>query len=372
MPNATQQNMPVARVPFTNAAHEHTELIQNLTITPTTARQTFGPFDIPSYGYLRKIKLALSTLTPGVGGVLKADGPAGFLTDISVSDVNGGPLFYPTRGYTLQWVDIMSRHEYRSDPRVLPSYSNSPTSPGIQLTIPHEVTSFDGYGSLANQDSSANYKLSFTVPALSEIYSTVPTTAPVLNLKAWEECWTVPNTTDIMGNPQAQAPPQLGSARYVSSQVQTINAGLNTIPNKRVGNLIECLILIARNAAGDRADNVLLDPLTFRWDGRDIQQGVTVSLLRDSLYAATNGSTTDVGVVILPFNKGTLNGAGNGPLRQLLPTVQSSRQEFVGNAAAAGTLEIVTMDMTVTEIDAQDRYVLENDGGFHPEVGTAV
>jgi len=175
-----------------------------------------------------------------------------------------------------------------------------------------------------------------------------------------------------MGNPQAQAPPQLGSARYISANTQQVSAGVNTIPNKRVGNLIEAIILIARNTSGDRSDTVFPDPLTFRWDGRDIFQAVTVDYLRDQLYQTTEAISTDTGVLVLPFNKGTLGAAGNGPLRQLLPTVQSTRQEFAGSAAAAGTLEVLTMDMTVTEIDAADRYVLENEGGFHPEVGTAV
>lgn len=52
-------------VPFTAAAHEHTEQAFDKTVEFTEATQQLGPFDIPAYGYFRHLLLNVETVTPG-------------------------------------------------------------------------------------------------------------------------------------------------------------------------------------------------------------------------------------------------------------------------------------------------------------------
>src|SRR5438067_931358 len=67
---------PVPAVPFVAAAHEHTEPIFDVSVTPGAAAITLGPFDIPSYGYARHIFLQVTASGGTIGaGVLSPDYP---------------------------------------------------------------------------------------------------------------------------------------------------------------------------------------------------------------------------------------------------------------------------------------------------------
>ena len=56
--------------------------------------------------------------------------------------------------------------------------SNSATSPLLVLTIPFEINSENGLGSLPNQDASAPFKLQVTGNTSANIWQTAPTTIP--------------------------------------------------------------------------------------------------------------------------------------------------------------------------------------------------
>lgn len=373
--NAAQApGQPAQIIPFVNGAHEHVELVAQFGFTPTAALQVFGPFDVPPYGYIRALHIELVTTTVGVAGTLSPDAPANILQSLTLNDVNGANLCYPIDGYALMWVNIVSGWAYVADPRLGAYFSNATTAPAIMLRVPLEITSFDGFGSLANQDSSATYKLYMTMNTIANIWSGgAPTTVPVMQCTVWMEAWTVPDDEDMLGNPQEQAPPGLGSGRYISQNIQPVVVGANTIPVKRVGNLLEVMLIINRTAAGVRSDGVALNPWTVRWDGREMWQAVSQRYLQQIMRESMEGPVTrDTGVYILPFNKATQNKIGNGPLRQLWPTVQSSRVEFQGSAEVAGNMQIVSLDMTVQEVDPANRYVLDSATGFHPEVGSQV
>lgn len=374
--NAAQTpGQPAQIIPFVNGAHEHVELVTQFLYTPTAALQVFGPFDIPPYGYIRNlvIDIAISAAGTAGAGVLAADAPANIIQSVNLNDVNGANLVYPIDGYALMWVNIVGGWAYVADPRLSAVYSNTVAGPSILMRLPLEITSFDAFGSLANQDSSATYKLYLTLNTQGAIYSTAPTAYPTFQVTVWMEAWTVPDDEDMLGNPQEQAPPGLGSGRYISQNIQPVVAGANTIPVKRVGNLLEAMLIINRTAAGVRSDGVGLNPWTVRWDGREMWQAVSQRYLQQIMRESMEGPVTrDTGVYVLPFNKATQNKIGNGPLRQLWPTVQSSRVEFQGTAVEAGNMQIVSLDMTVQEVDPANRYVLDSATGFHPEVGTQV
>lgn len=359
---------PAQIIPFVQASHEHVEMVAQFNVIPSTSRQNFGPFDVPPYGYLRALMLEVVTTTPGTGGtpVGSADYPFNLIDSLSLNDVNGAPVVGPIDGYALLWTNIVAGTQFQTDPRRGAYFANTATGPSFCIRVPIEITTNDCLGSLMNQDASSTYKLFLTINAGTTVWTTPPsTTYPTIQITVWLEAYTVPNATDMLNNPQQQAPPALGTAQYVTFNTQAVLVGSNTIPIKRVGNLLEALILIYRTGAGARSDTVALNPFTLRWDSREFYQAVTLNYLKQMAVERMNNVTLDTGVYIIPFNTTTLGRLGNGPLRNLWPTTNSSRVEIAGSAAAAGSVQIITVDMSVAQVNPAGRYILDSATGFH-------
>lgn len=359
---------PVGRVPFVQGSHDHAELVAQFNFTPSASAQNFGPFDVPPYGYEKSLGIEIATTTAGTGAATaSADYPFNLIQSIALNDVNGAPIVGPIDGYALLWANIVAGTSFQTDPRLGPWYSSAVLSPSFFIRIPNEITSHDCLGSLANQDASATYKLYITMNPNTVAWTSPPaTTQPVIQVSIWLEAYTVPSPTDMLNNPQEQAPPALGTAQYISYNQQSVLSGSNTIPLKRVGNMLASLILIYRTAAGARSDSVALNPFTIRWDGREMLQAVSQNYLKQIASESLNRVTIDPGVYIIPFNRTTLGRMGNGPLRNLWPTTQSSRIELFGSAAVAGSVQIVTVDIAVAQVNPTGRYVLDSATGFHP------
>lgn len=357
-----------AGIPFAQGAHEHVEIIAQFAYTPTAAAQVFGPFDVPPSGYERNLALEIVTTSNGVigAGVASADYPFNIIQSLSMNDVNGAPIVGPIDGYALMWANIVAGTQWNNDPRLGPWFSNTIINPAFFIRVPNEITTHDGLGCLANQDASATYKLYITLAPNTTLYTTQPTTPPTLQITVWLEAYTVPSDHDMFGNPQAQAPPALGTAQYITFNQQTVLAGANTIPLKRTGNLLECLVMIFRTAAGARSDSVAFNPFTVRWDNKEIYQAVSQNYLKQMAAESLERVTIDAGVYIIPMNMTTKGGLGNGPLRSLWPTTQSSRIEFAGSAAVAGSVQIVTIDIAAAQVNPSGRYVMDSATGASP------
>jgi hypothetical protein len=360
----------VAPIPFTAAAHRHVEPIT--VDTPGilgAAQQQRGPFDVPAYGFMRHIILEVS-LTGGTlgAGVLSADFPWNILQNIQISDVNGAPIFGPLDGFAALQATLWGGYSYRQDPRMDPGYDGT-INGRFFLRIPVEISKHNGYGSLANQNAAASYKLSYTVNTAAAVFSTAPTTAPVPTVRAHLEAWSQPNEVDLAGRPQLREPPGHGTTQFWSAFTKATVAGQNNVQFPRVGNLIRNLVVIARNAAGARADNVMPDPIQVFWDARSLT--LETQALRNKLaYEAIQApAVRDVGVFAFPFDDLVLGHAGDEEPNFWLPTMQSSRVELNGVAAAAGTLQVCTNDVAPVEVNPAERYVETSTTGFHPAAG---
>jgi hypothetical protein len=360
----------VAPIPFTAAAHRHVEPIT--VDTPAVlgaAQQQRGPFDVPAYGFMRHIILEV-TLTGGTlgAGVLSADFPWNIIQNIQISDVNGAPIFGPLDGFAALQATLWGGYSYRQDPRMDPGYDGT-INGRFFLRIPVEISKHNGYGSLANQNAAASYKLSYTLNTAAAVFSTAPTTAPTPTVRAHLEAWSQPNEVDLAGRPQLREPPGHGTTQFWSAFTKATVAGQNNVQFPRVGNLIRNLVVIARNAAGARADNVMPDPIQVFWDARSLT--LETQALRNKLaYEAIQApAIRDVGVFAFPFDDLVLGHAGDEEPNFWLPTMQSSRLELNGVAAAAGTLQVCTNDVAPVEVNPAERYVETSTTGFHPAAG---
>lgn len=355
----------VPALPFTASAHEHTEPAFTVTATPGAAEQALNPIDIPASGYLRHIFLEVSC-TGGVGGTLAADGPWNLLSNVTLQDVNGTNVVNLS-GYNLYIANVIGGYAFRNNPAEAPFFVGSAPNPVFFLRVPVEVSAKDGLGALPNQNSSANMRLLINIAARNVATSVDFTTAPLVTIRGWYEGWTIPAETDGRGRPQAQVPPLVGTGQYWSSQRPSTLAGDNTVPIRKVGNLIRAIAFVSRDASGVRQDTVFPDPARLEWEGNVIHSA-SQRYWQQYLFEKLYGFTRPTGVYAFLFNYGGAGEgkAGNEDPNLWLPTAQSSRLELRGVSAVAGSIDILVNEIAPIEVNQAERYVVPNDSSFRP------
>jgi hypothetical protein len=371
-PANQQQGAPVGQptIPFINAAHEHTEPFLDQSIPLVASAVNVGPINIPSYGYMRHIFLECSFSGGTLGaGVLSADFPWNVFQSITIYDTNGAPIFGPLDGYAAFVSNLVGGYAFRMDPSNSPWFVST-INGSFFLRIPIEISHHDGLGSLANQNSAANYQLTFTVNPSTVVYSTAPTTAATLRVRGALEAWSLPNAIDRAGRPQAQLPPAHGTTQYWSNQIRPVAVGNNTIPLTRTGNLIRNLVFINRNGSGARDDTVFPNPAQIQWDARSMLQD-TQNYRTQAWWEKSNLAARPAGVFVYNFNHSVDNIAGDDTPALWWPTVQATRLECDGVAATAGNMQILTNDIAPGEVTPSERYVETSATGFHPQVGVS-
>lgn len=370
--NGAGAAMPV--VPFTAAAHEHTELAFDETVKLGEAVRALNPIDVPAFGYMRHILVEVTTVKKGKKAKTKSeDAPFNILSNVQIGDVNGAPIFGPIDGYGALWSTIIGGYAGRPDPRVMPFFDDGAESeePAFLLRVPVEISHFDGFGSLANQNAAASYRVSLSLNALKNVFEEGAEESPELRIRVWLEAWSLPNETDVNGRPQAEAPPMLDSAQYHSFFQKNTQKGANTILLVRVGSLIRNLIIIARDEEGERSDGVFPNPATLEWDSRKIREDSQIMLQELLSASVPELKTRDAGVFAYPLDRSTKNTVGDDTPTLWLPTVQSTRLEVKGSAEEAGSWQIITNDVAPVAVQPAERYTEESRTGFHPETAGA-
>lgn len=359
----------VRAIPFTAAAHEHYEQADLDAILVGAAQSQRPPKEIPAYGFMRHILLECTFSGGTIGaGVLNIDFPWNVLQNVQLLDTNGAPIMGPLDGYSLYLANKYGGYAYKQDPRLDIGYDGT-INGKFWLRIPVEISRHNGYGSLANQNAANSYKLQYTINLATGptgLFTTAPTTPPTITVRAFLEAWSQPAPTDLAGRPQEREPVGHGTTQFWTSFTKQTGAGQNNVLFTRVGNLIRQWIIVARTAAGVRSDTVFPDPFILQWDARNLtsETQATRIKLQEEHYQAP--STRDPGVFVFSFNNLVVGHGGDEEPNLWLQTVQASRVELQGAAAAAGSLQIITNDIAVAEVNPAERYVETSDTGFHP------
>lgn len=345
-----RQDAPAPTVPFVRASQRQT-LFANVDETRTigAASQQVGVFELPASGFLRHIPL-LVTASGGAGGgaVAAADGPWSVIEQITVEDPSGRPIYGPVSGYELFLSNLVGGYFDQSDPATWQPFSAIDANGDFSflLIVPVEASPRDGYASLANQDSSAAYRLRISMADETAVYDTSPvTTNPDVRFQAWVDLWTQPSATNLSGQAQQQVPPGSGTIQFWTREVNSLVLGRNTLRVKRVGNLFRNLVLVTRDASGDRvALNTLPDPIRVMWDNLTLtDEGRSVRLMKQESFMG--GVTIPDGVYVYSFCD-DLDGKQGYELRNaLLPTTVATKLEIDGSWAAAGSLSILINDI---------------------------
>lgn len=346
-----RQDAPLPTVPFVRASTRQT-LFANVdqTVTLTAASRQVGVFELPASGFLRRIPI-LVTATGGSGGsgVLAGDGPWSVIETITLEDPSGRPIYGPVSGYELFLSNLVGGYFDQMDPATWQPYDDSDAANGnfqFVLFVPVEASARDGYASLANQDSSAAYRLRITQADETAVFSTSPlTTNPDVRYQAWVDLWTQPSAANLQAQPQQQVPPGSGTIQFWTREVNSLVSGRNTVRIKRVGNLFRNLVLISRDASDDRmAAANMPDPIRISWDNLTLtDEGQDLRLMRQESFLG--GVTVPDGVYVYSFCD-DLDGQSGFELRnQLLPTTVATKLEIDGSWGAAGALTVLINDI---------------------------
>lgn len=363
----------VPQVPFAQASHHGCEQGPTYTVTPGTSQQTLGPTPLPATGYLRRVLIQLTSAS-GVAGTGAGDYPFNIFALVRLTDTNGAPI-YELSGYNTLLADTYGGYAGAPDPRVDPDYANSAANPNICPYVPLELDN-TGLGSPANLSASSAYRLTLVVDTVANIWSVAPTTIPTFTINVQCEYWTLPNPTDMSGRPQSIAPPYSGTLQLWSQQPNIgVNAGANRIPLNRMGNLLRTVMGVFRSS-GARADTVIGDPVTLRWDDINLDV-VTRQIVRKRMREYTNDLTArDTGVYLFGlYNYGSERFVGGKSVASWLPTVTATRYEIStpAGSGAGGTVDFLINDVSVAATSPDQRATVGGQGvGFHPPVAPVI
>lgn len=353
-----------ASVPFIRASAEHREpLGLDITRQFTTSDQDLSVFDVPAYGYVRSIVLLVQA-TGGVGTSVTAaeDGPFNAIKNIALTEPNGAQIAQFNSGSDLFLANKYGGYKAGdyADPRNSPIYSAPAAASGnfqFLLRIPLELSQRDGLGSLPNQNAAATFKLRLSLAAAATVYGTVPTTLPSVRIRAYLEAWDQPEAS-TGGAVNATQPPAMNTTQFWTSQVINYSAGQQTLRLTRVGNYIRNIILIARRGGTSRlnGDADFPDPCTVQLDTRPLDI-VERNSWKNQMFErggyGSRGSANetlgglDNGVFVYDFMHEFDNMYGRENRDLWLPTLSSTRLELQGTFANAGTLTVLTNDVSV-------------------------
>jgi len=366
----------MAPVPFVRASVEHAEPIgYDVSTVQTASVQVLPDVVVPAYGFLRAITLVVtSTNGTGTAATATEDAPFNVLQNIILQEPNGAQICNFPSGYDAFCANKYGGYWFDNDIRTDAGYSVSlGSAPGVNfiIRIPVEVCLRDAVASLPNQNSGAQFRLKMNLNSTGGVFGGTVSVGPTVRIRAFMEAWDQPeDNTD--GQPNQTVPPALNTTQYWTRQDFAVNAGQQNVRLTRVGNLIRNLLFVFRTAGGSRSGNDanFPDPMFLYYDTRPLDTVARLQYIqrqRDrygikaqlgNIAAGTGtplvvqvdgGGGRDNGVWPYDFAH-EFGGFVGRELRDLwLPTLSSTRLEVQGTFGAAGTLTVLTNDVTIAD-----------------------
>lgn len=373
-----QNAAPAQMIPFTRSSPQKSK--QAPTIGPTAisaAVSTFGPWQVPSGGFFRRLRLNVACVTSANAATVafNADAPFNVLQQIGLLSASGGQIIYAIDGYLLYlWnkYGCLDETAPLTDPKADITYSAVTGAGGtggsfnFNISIPLEIDARDGLGCLPNMAGNQLFQLNGQLNTTANIYTTPPTTPGLVTITPVYEFWALPDASNSDGVPQAQYPPGIGSALLIQNQNPPINPGAEQkIQLLNVGNIHRVYIMVGRRSTLARdAGNANWPGITTRYvNGNPFnyktlnnwlhEQGTRygLNLAGGTTYETISGF--DQGVFV--WSDFIKDGDGNELAsaacnrNEWLVTERSSVLEFDYNAwgASMSTLLISTLSVTV-------------------------
>lgn len=347
--------MPV--VPFIRASRLYREQFVDINRAQTASDQEVGTFDVPAYGYMRSILIQVDATDgeAGTSAALLGDAPFSALRDVYLAEPNGATIAQFNNGYQLFLANKYGGYRFHNDPRESATYgaADDGSSYSFTLRIPVELSERDGLGALPNQNSAANFKVRLTLAGSSSLVDVTPTTQPNVRIRMYLEAYDQPES-ETAGQVNQTTPPAMNTTQYWSVQSYNVNSGEQSIGLHRVGNYIRNLIFVFRDTDGNRAPvtNAWPDPSTLYLDTRPMDRA-SRTVWRNQIFERYGFNVLGDGAgqqeaSVWPYDFcHEFDGHVGHENRDLwLPTLGSTRLEVQGSFSAAGTLYVLTNDVT--------------------------
>lgn len=349
------KNAAVSAVPFTRASFRHFESNGTVSKVLTASQQDAGVQEVNSYGYMRAILLRVRA-TGGAGTSVagKANAPWNVLQDIILSEPNGATILHLSDGYQLYLANKYGGYKGYNDPRQLLSAIGATTGNfEFVIRIPVEISERDALGALPNQNAASSFQVRYKIADSASIYSTAPTTLPTITVDMYLEAWAQPLGSSPAGGVNQTTPPALNTTQYWSVQQYNVVSGLNRIRLTRVGNYLRNLVFMWTESSA-RTESDWPDDFKLWLDSTPVELNIAAQLWRDRIFdrygyigTLDAAGARDTGVFPYDFCH-EFDGVVGHELRDAwLLTNTSSRLEIEGTFGNAGTLYVITNDITV-------------------------
>lgn len=238
-----------------------------LAATPTS--QQLGG-SINAGQYLRGIRLMVrNSNTPATLSVVNgmavatADGAFSIIANADITNVDGSEILYNMSAFA-HYIQQKHYKPWLKDSVLSYDYTPMGASLGGSFTLFLQPEIRFSAGVLANTDTRSQYRLDYTLAAVTA------GTQPIYNITPYMDAWAQPDAQDLQGTANQPVPP--GVNLQVKRRHQIFNAaasGDNTFLSTLTGNAIRGATLICRNASNIRVDG-LTDPIYWYLDNRSL------------------------------------------------------------------------------------------------------
>lgn len=316
--------------------------------------------DIAAGDFTAGVYLHVTATTAGnlAAVTFQADGPFSVLQQVELLDPTG-TAFQTYSGYELSILNALGGYTGQSIPTDSPNYLATTGavatggSFGFMLRIPAELFPRDGAAALWNGSTAAQFKVRVTLAPSTAVYGVAPTALPQVRVRVNSHGYQVPTGSGLAGVPYANTPPGGQMYQNLYRQVyQIAGAGQIIVPLTRKGYLLRELIFIVRDNTGARSNTVLgSTDWTVKIDNVDVFNG-SDALLRQITWERNryaSGANLPAGIYGLTWAY-DWDGMNGGESRdQYVPTQPGSILELRTTAAAAGSITVLTNDVSVTD-----------------------
>lgn len=355
---------PTAGIRFTVASRPQRRYSNVQTANNLNGPTSFAPIPLPATGLIRKIALLFeaSVTSASAGAVVAGDGPWNLVSNVTLTDATGQPIFQPISGYNLYLVNkYLGKGTNHDDPwnapNIGPEYAYASTATTgtakFRLDLDIEQDSRTGYGCIPNLDANASLQLKIDVAAYSVAFSGTTVSAATLRVTVDQHYWApVGSTTGGIAN--QQYPPGYGDFVETRYETQTVSAAAeNTVPVNNRGGLIKGIVVVSR-AAGVRTAFTAGSNVGVVYDNNAIDEGIRLDSVQDDLRRDFGYIGADIGTSYAPLTAGTLPGLDNGVLAFPFAKYQDGRDAWLNTrvgtllqlkltpGASATQLEIIT------------------------------
>jgi hypothetical protein len=364
LPTAASTGTPAARAEYRFAAGARERFAGTYfdRAYPLGAAQVnLDVIDIAAGDFTAGIYLHCTALTAGNAAVVAfaADAPWSVIQQVELLDPTG-TSFQTLSGWELFIENALGGWTGQSIRNDSPNYvatagvgAGLGGSFGFFLRIPAELFPRDAVGALFNGNTAAQFKVRITQAPSTAVYTTPPTALPSVRYRVNSHGYQVPNAAGPKSG-IAYAPQPPGGQVYqmfYRQVVQFSGAGNQIIQLQRKGFLLRQIIFVQRDATGARVNTIAPTDWVCKFDNVDVFSG-SFELMRETTWERNRyntGANLPAGVTQLSwcFDGDGVNG---GETRdQYVPTQPGSILEVRLTTAAAGSLTILTNDVSPTD-----------------------